>query len=89
MVYQKLNAAVFGSGGYWRSVGWAVGVALLVAPIEPIRFFSVAVSAVGGGVGLGAVTGIALVWLLRQPAKEAQKGRQPPPTLRLPPGSCL
>ena len=72
MVYQKLKAAVFGSGGYWpSSVGWAVGVALLVAPIEPIRFFSVAVSAVGGGVGLGAVTGIALVWLLRQPAKEA------------------
>ena len=49
------------------SVGWPVGVALLMAPIEPIGFFSVAVSAVG----LGAVTGIALVWLLPQPAKEA------------------
>jgi hypothetical protein len=68
MVYQKLKAAVFGSGGYWpSSVGWAVGVALLVAPVEPIGFFSVAVSAVG----LGAVTRIALGWLLRQPAKEA------------------
>jgi hypothetical protein len=49
--------------GWWvlaSTVGWAMTAAVLL----PVRL-------AGGGVGLGAVTGLALIWLLRQPVPEA------------------
>jgi hypothetical protein len=49
--------------GWWvlaSTVGWAVSAAVLGPAKVP-----------GGGVGLGAVTGLALIWLLRQPVPEA------------------
>ena len=60
--------------GWWvlaSTVGWAVSVAGLVIPGEEIMDFWALGVGLAGVVGLGAMTGLALVWLLRQPAKEA------------------
>ena len=56
----------FSQAGWWvlaSGAGWAVGLAV-VARFMPVLNLA-------GAVWLGAVTGLALVWLLRQPAKEA------------------
>jgi hypothetical protein len=65
--------------GWWvlaSTVGWGLcmavafsGVSLLESDIE--TFIPTLLLLVGGGVVLGAVTGGALVWLLRQPVPEA------------------
>ena len=62
--------------GWWvlaSTVGWAVSgtVSGLVDQLEFMGFLALPVGVAGCGVVLGAVTGLALVWLLRQPAKEA------------------
>ena len=58
--------------GWWvlaSTVGWAV--LGLVAEGMIRRFLTFGVGLAGGVVGLGGVTGLALVWLLRQPIPEA------------------
>ncbi len=63
--------------GWWvlaSTVGWGVSVAVwegVAALGRAMGFFPFAVALVGGGVGLGSITGIMLIWLLRQPAPEA------------------
>lgn len=60
--------------GWWvlaSTVGWAVSVAGLVVLGEEIMDFLALGVGLAGIVGLGAMTGLALVWLLRQPAPEA------------------
>lgn len=69
--------------GWWvlaSTVGWAVSMAVYIGVGDamgfPMGFSPLAVSVAAGGIGLGAITGLALVWLLRQPVPEASKGRQ-------------
>lgn len=60
--------------GWWvlaSTVGWAVSGPVLGLSAQYGMYFSPLVVSLGGGVGLGAVTGLALVWLLRQPVREA------------------
>jgi hypothetical protein len=64
--------------GWWvlaSTVGWGLGMAVTVASIEVSEggYFPGGLlgSLAAGGVAFGAVTGGALVWLLRQPVPEA------------------
>jgi len=59
--------------GWWvlaSTVGWGLCGAVAAAGDDAEGMIAF-VSLVGGGVVLGAVTGAALVWLLRQPVPEA------------------
>jgi hypothetical protein len=61
--------------GWWvlaSTVGWGLCMAVMVAGMEAVGAVYGSLRMVGSGAVLGAVTGGALVWLLRQPVPEAQ-----------------